>query len=105
MELNSSNLFSEPDPPQSSKPSGETPAFTVPEEFIISQIPDEILATLQTALLLQLELGIDKESVFKTLPKKVDAQNRDRQTNVDTELGSKNLLCSVHVGRLLQIIQ
>ena len=60
--------------------SGKTPRFNefenddpraklLDEENLIQVIPEELLAPLQTALMLQLELEIDEEAVFEEIPR------------------------------------
>ena len=43
--------------------------YDVAEEFIIHHIPDELVVVLQTAIMLQVELGIDCEEVYALYPK------------------------------------
>ena len=43
--------------------------YDVAEEFIVHHIPDELVSVLQTAVLLQVELGIECEAIYDLYPK------------------------------------
>ena len=41
----------------------------VTEDFIINAIPDELVVVLQTAVLLKVELDVDRQYVFDRVPR------------------------------------
>lgn len=64
--------------------------------MITQNIPNELISVLATALLLQVELGIDKEAIFDCI--------HYGTANNDTSVGSKQLLCQNHLIKLLTIL-
>lgn len=92
---------------QSMLPGFQTPQTKkeISEEFIIVDIPDEMLAILQTALLLQVELGIDLDKVEQAVPRVMTEDEKARHVPSDTTFNSKQLLCSVHIGRLIAVLE
>ena len=77
----------------------------VAEEFIIHHIPDELVAVLQTAVLLQLELGIDCEEIYALYPKVLTLEQLGQKPDIDTSISSKLLLCPAHIDRLSKVIE
>lgn len=79
--------------------------YNVPEDFIIHHIPDELVSVLQTAVLLQVELGINCEQIYDLYPKILTLEERSKQPLIDTSLQSKLLLCPVHIERLIAVVE
>ena len=75
------------------------------EEFIIHHIPDELVVVLQTAIMLQVELGIDCEEVYALYPKVLTVEQLGQKPDIDTSIHSKILLCPAHIDRLSKIIE
>ena len=92
-------------------PNAPTPMVPrVPEEFIIKAIPEELTLVLQSAVLLQLELGIDKQMIFMRIPrvKKPLAESEiaeEKTVEVDTSINSQELLCALHLTKLIQVVE
>ena len=84
---------------------GGRESMTLSEELIIPFIPDEVVSVLQTATLLQVELGIDVEEVFKLFPRPITLGNPNPTGHVDTSLDSKVLLCPAHMQRLAAVVE
>ena len=79
--------------------------YDVAEEFIIHHIPDELVVVLQTAIMLQVELGIDCEEVYALYPKVLTLEQLGQKPDIDTSIQSKILLCPAHIDRLSKIIE
>ena len=79
--------------------------YDVAEEFIIHHIPDELVVVLQTAIMLQVELGIDCEEVYALYPKVLTVEQLGQKPDIDTSIHSKILLCPAHIDRLSKIIE
>ena len=75
------------------------------EEFIIHHIPDELVVVLQTAIMLQVELGIDCEEVYALYPKVLTLEQLGQKPDIDTSIQSKILLCPAHIDRLSKITE
>jgi len=78
----------------------------------VSGIPDELTLVLQTAILLQIELDIDKEPIFARVPRITIKESDDSEDEKDEaaeindiSINSKNLLCSAHLGKLIDILE
>lgn len=82
----------------------------VTEDFIIYAIPDELVVVLQTAVLLKVELDVDRQYVFDRVPRikmPDDSDEEDEEVITrmnDTSSTTKNLLCSTHLGKLVDIL-
>ena len=79
--------------------------YDVAEEFIIHHIADELVVVLQTAIMLQVELGIDCEEVYALYPKVLTLEQLGQKPDIDTSIQSKILLCPAHIDRLSKIIE
>ena len=84
----------------------------IQEDYIVSGIPDELTLVLQTAVLLQIELDIDKEPIFARVPRITIKESDDSEDEKDEaaeindiSINSKNLLCSAHLGKLIDILE
>ena len=64
-----------------------------------------LTAVLQTAVLLQIEIGIGVEEVFETVPKLLKPDEMMQQKPIDTSLDSKLLLCPIHIGKLISVVK
>jgi len=52
-----------------------------------------------------MELGINTEAVLESIPKIRTLEDREKKQTTDTSISSKNLLCPVHIERLITIIE
>ena len=86
-------------------PQADPKVFDVAEEFIVNHIPDEIIVVLQTAVMLQVELGIDCEDIYALYPKVLTVEQMGQKPDIDTSVQSKILLCPAHIDRLSKIIE
>ena len=77
----------------------------VSEEFIVSQIPDEIVCVLYTAVLTHIELELDHEGIKKFLPSFKTEEEKSRKASLDLSINNKMLLCPTHMGKLITLVE